>query len=230
MNSVSSIIELENVAFNYDQNTVENEFVVNHWSVQKGEQVFIHGASGSGKSTLLNILSGLLSPKSGKVMVLDKRLDKMNRKQRDAFRAKEIGIVFQRFNLIPYLNSEENIRLANYLSGVSSSDLSAEITKLLERLRIDEKSRTKPVSELSTGQQQRIAIARALINRPRLLIADEPTSSLDYANRDGFLELLKELTGKEEITLLFVSHDHSLKSHFTRSQDISEIMLDGAST
>lgn len=171
----------------------------------------------------------MLVPDSGLISVNDSRLDKMTARQRDNFRANQIGYVFQQFNLIPYLNSMDNIRLARYLAG-SPGGASADdgIESLLSELNIEAQEWGKPVSRLSMGQQQRVAIARALINKPKILIADEPTSSLDQANRDTFMSILMEVANVDGITLVFVSHDLSLKSYFSRVEAMSEINQGGA--
>ena len=154
---------------------------------------------------------------------MDQRLDQMSVQQRDQFRANNIGCVFQRFNLIPYLNAIDNIGLAHSFSAGGSGQWRDEATALLSALMIDRGDWAKPTSHLSMGQRQRVAIARALINSPALLIADEPTSSLDSENRDNFLSLLMELIGKRDMTLIFVSHDMALAEHFTRLEALSDI-------
>ena len=154
---------------------------------------------------------------------MGQRLDRMSAKQRDQFRANNIGCVFQRFNLIPYLNAIDNIGLASTFSAGGNAQWRDEASALLSALMIEESDWVKPTSNLSMGQQQRVAIARALINSPALLIADEPTSSLDSENRDNFLALLMELIGKRDMTLIFVSHDMALSEHFTRLEALSDI-------
>ena len=230
MNSpTSKAIELDDVSFSYPEDRSRSVLTIPHWEVPESEHVFVHGPSGSGKSTLLNLLSGMLVPDSGLISVNDSRLDKMTARQRDNFRANQIGYVFQQFNLIPYLNSMDNIRLARYLAG-SPGGASADdgIESLLSELNIEAQEWGKPVSRLSMGQQQRVAIARALINKPKILIADEPTSSLDQANRDTFMSILMEVANVDGITLVFVSHDLSLKSYFSRVEAMSEINQGGA--
>lgn len=214
-------IELSNIQFGYSK---KNGSILNipSWAVNTGEQVFIHGASGSGKSTLLNLLSGLLSATTGQVSILGQRLDQMSSQQRDRFRANHIGYVSQQFNLIPYLNAIENIKLANHFSNQASAS-NTEIDQLLSTLNIPAAQTKKPVHNMSIGQQQRIAIARALINKPALLIADEPTSSLDKDNSDNFMALLKTMASKHKTTLIFVSHDLSLAQHFNRVEALNEI-------
>lgn len=217
-------IDLHNVRFAYPEAPNKTVLDINHWSVSNNEQVFIHGPSGGGKSTLLNILSGMLPAKDGKISVLSQRLEQMNNRQRDQFRASHIGYVFQQFNLIPYLNAIENIQLAKHFSkNNSTSHLDDEIESLLSTLNIAPAEWQQPTAKLSIGQQQRVAIARALINKPELLIADEPTSSLDAHNRNNFMSVLMSLLEEHKITLLFVSHDMSLAQYFNRVDALSDI-------
>ena len=216
-------VKLNGIQFSYEDDRRQQLLDIGHWAVERGERVLIHGPSGSGKTTLLNVLSGLLTCTSGEVSVLDQRLDLMSAKQRDQFRADNIGCVFQRFNLIPYLNAIDNIGLASTFSAGGNERWREEATALLSALMVDHDDWTKPTSVLSMGQQQRVAIARALINAPALLIADEPTSSLDSDNRDNFLALLMGLISKRDMTLIFVSHDMALAEHFTRLEALSDI-------
>jgi putative ABC transport system ATP-binding protein len=217
-------INLSNIRFSYPEQSNSLLLDIPSWSLSAGEHTLIYGSSGSGKSTLLNILNGLLSANSGHVKVLDQHLDKMTSRQRDQFRANNIGYIFQQFNLIPYLNAIDNIQLASYFSkSKSKSSLNEEIKALLITLNLPKKDWNKPVRSLSIGQQQRIAIARALINKPTLLIADEPTSSLDQENSDSFMALLMSIVKENNITLLFVSHDMSLSRYFTRVESLNDI-------
>lgn len=217
-------IELSNVSFHYPEYPNHPVLNIPSWSLPSGEQVFVHGPSGGGKSTLLNLLSGLLSATKGHVNILGQRLDKMNSRQRDRFRANHIGYVFQQFNLIPYLDAIDNIRLASQFSQRKNTALvDKEIKELLTSLNMSEKDWQTPARNLSIGQQQRVAIARALINKPQLLIADEPTSSLDQANRDAFMAVLMSMLADHPISLLFVSHDMSLSHYFSRVEALSDI-------
>ncbi len=217
-------IELSNVIFYYPQAQHYPVLEIPSWSLLKGEQVFLHGPSGGGKSTLLNLLSGLLPASEGHVTILGQRLHQMSNRQRDRFRANHIGYVFQQFNLIPYLNAIDNIRLASQFSQRRKCvSLDKEIRQLLTNLNMAQKDWKSAVRNLSIGQQQRIAIARALINKPQLLIADEPTSSLDPANRDAFMLLLMSMVEANDISLLFVSHDLSLSDYFSRVEALSDI-------
>ena len=216
-------IKLSDIRYHYavrPQHTVLN---IPSWSLNNGDQVFVHGPSGGGKSTLLGLLSGLLVPNKGQITVLGQRLDNMSNRQRDRFRAQNIGYVFQQFNLMPYLNAIDNVLLATQFSVQKHRvELKEEIKNLFNELNISDKDWSRPTRELSIGQQQRVAIARALINKPQLLIADEPTSSLDEANKDAFMQLLMPIVTKNKMTLLFVSHDLPLSNYFSRVESLSD--------
>lgn len=218
-------ITIADLTFSYPQDVNHSILEIPQWSVSSGEQVFLHGPSGAGKSTLLNLIGGLLIAQRGELTVLGERVDEMSARQRDQFRANHIGYVFQQFNLIPHLDVIDNIRLARYLSkekGGSSAER-ADIEDLLSSLNIDQRQWRKPTRTLSIGQQQRVAIARAFINQPELLIVDEPTSSLDAKNRDDFISVLLDRVAGSGATLIFVSHDMNLSSHFARVDEISDI-------
>ena len=216
-------VQLTGIRFSFGDDHQRPLLEIDHWAVQRGEKVLIHGPSGVGKSTLMNILSGLLTCDTGEVSVLGQRLDQMSVRQRDQFRADNIGCVFQRFNLIPYLNAIDNIGLSNTFSAGGNGRWREEAAALLTALTVHKDSWAKPTSNLSMGQQQRVAIARALINSPEILIADEPTSSLDSENRDNFLSLLMGLIKERDMTLIFVSHDMALAKYFTRLDALSDI-------
>ena len=221
------IVQLNDIHFSYPGASEKPVLSLDHWSVSEQETVFLQGPSGCGKSTLLNILSGILLPDEGEVVVLEESIHKMSSHKRDAFRANNLGYVFQQFNLIPYLNAIENIRLANYFSNsrVTSDIIKQDIKSLLNSLNIDVSDWYKPAAQLSIGQQQRIAIARALINKPSLLIVDEPTSSLDRDNRDAFMSVLLSHVKEYQLTLIFVSHDISLADSFSRVDSLPKLNL-----
>lgn len=225
-------IQLQQVQFSYSKSKLHksqplspnNILNIPNWSVASGEKYFLHGPSGSGKSTLLNLVSGITAPQSGVVSVLGEELSKMSVRQRDKFRANNIGYIFQKFNLVDYLDALDNIKLAEHFSSnKSAGDLTKRIHELLEILQVNSKDWTRPVNQLSTGQQQRVAIARAFVNRPKLLIADEPTSALDMQARDSFMKQLTSLCESENSTLLFVSHDTQLTGHFDKVEALSNI-------
>ena len=222
------MIELNNMQFSWKETAILN---IEHLRICTNEKVFIQGDSGSGKSTLLNIMAGVITPEKGDVIINNKQLNTMKSSQRDSFRANHIGFIFQQFNLIPYLNLIENIILPCKFSLSRkekalkhSKSLEEEAIRLLDSLGINASSiLSRNVSELSIGQQQRVAIARALIGSPDIIIADEPTSALDNKHKSSFVKILFDKCVKENITLVFVSHDESLKSHFQRCIKLSSI-------
>lgn len=196
--------------------------------MEEGERVFLRGPSGSGKSTLLGLIAGVLEPQSGEIRVLGEELQSMPAGKRDHLRADRMGVIFQMFNLVPYLSVTGNVLLPLRFSRLrrqsAGSDPQAEARRLLARLGLeDDELLSRRVSDLSVGQQQRVAAARALIGRPRLVIADEPTSALDADARDRFIRLLSEEVAASGASLLFVSHDASLSGFFTRSEDLGQI-------
>jgi putative ABC transport system ATP-binding protein len=199
--------------------------------VAPGERLFIEGPSGSGKSTLLGLLAGVTRPRQGEVRVLGARLDRLDGAARDHFRAHHIGYIFQLFNLLPYLSIIDNVTLPCRFSTrrreralARSMSLAAEARRLLAHLDLAEPALlASRVTELSVGQQQRVAAARALIGAPELLIADEPTSSLDADRRQAFVRLLFEECAAAGSTLIFVSHDAGLEPMFDRTLRLAEV-------
>ena len=185
--------------------------------------VFLQGASGSGKSTLLSLLAGTLKASSGTLQILGTDLTSLSSRRRDRFRAEHIGIVFQQFNLIPFLTVEGNLKLASRFVNQSVSGTEVRAKQLLESLRLDSAILGRRADRLSVGQQQRVAIARAFINQPEILLADEPTSALDTEARDLFMQLLMSVREATGCTLIFASHDSSLASFFETKIVLKEI-------
>ena len=217
-------VNIENLRYAYDKKGTDTLLDIPRWTIAKGEKVLLHGPSGAGKSTLLNLISGILRCSEGKLEVMGKRLDKMNELERDQFRANNVGYVFQSFNLFPFLNAYENVDLSLYFSKDARPERSKqEIENLLRELNLSKSDCAKPIRKLSIGQQQRVAIARSLVKKPGLLIADEPTSSLDEENRNQFMSVLLDLINEQDTTLLFVSHDLSLRQHFNRVEALAGI-------
>ncbi len=214
---MSVSLQLKNIKFSYDQTAILD---ISELQVKKGEVVFLFGPSGSGKSTLLELFAGILKPQSGDLIVEDKNLAKMTLTQLDEFRAENIGYIFQSFNLIPYLSVLENIKLPFLFQKqeVDEKELDHLIDSLGLRKFID-----RAVSQLSVGQQQRVAVARALLKKPKIILADEPTSALDYDHRENFLKLLFTLCREHKITVVFVSHDRSIEKLFDRAIHLPEI-------
>lgn len=197
------------------------------FEVPRGERVFLHGPSGSGKTTLLGLIAGVLAPTAGTIEVLGRDLASLGGGARDAFRGAHVGYLFQLFNLIPYLTVRENVALPCRLHAarrarLGGASIEAEAERLCQALEIGDLL-DQAVTELSVGQQQRVAAARALIGRPELVIADEPTSALDADRRDAFLALLFAQCAEAGSTLLFVSHDLSLRSRFDRVLSLPEL-------
>ena len=195
--------------------------------VDTSQRVFLFGPSGCGKSTLLAIVGGVLAPREGRVSILGEDLAGMNGADRDRVRADHIGFIFQQFNLVPYLSVVENVCLPcrysrRRLTLAKDADGTVEKSaiRLLSALGIDERLRRRKSTDLSVGQQQRVAAARALIGSPELIIADEPTSSLDAGRRREFISLLLSECGRSDSTVIFVSHDASLAAHFDVSIDL----------
>ncbi len=193
--------------------------------LERGEAVFLRGPSGSGKTTLLGIVGGVLRPEAGRVELLGTDLGQLGGAARDRFRADHVGFVFQLFNLLPYLDVVDNVllpcRFSRRRREAAGPDPRAEALRLLGHLGLGEATaRARDVTELSVGQQQRVAVARALIGRPSLVIADEPTSALDADARDAFLALLEQECRRADAALLFVSHDAALAARFDRALDL----------
>jgi putative ABC transport system ATP-binding protein len=195
--------------------------------IARGERLFLHGPSGSGKTTLLGLIAGVLAPPTGRVQVLGQDLGAMGSAQRDRFRAAHIGYVFQMFNLIPYLSVQENITLPVRLSAqrrnrLGGADPDSEAMRLAAGLEIDRLLEARTAA-LSVGQQQRVAVARALMGAPELIVCDEPTSALDADRRDRFLELLFASVQRVGSTLVFVSHDLALAERFGRTVALGQL-------
>lgn len=222
MVSDSSILQINNLRFSWHKNqplTLDISF----FSLTRGERLFIAGNSGSGKSTLLSLLAGVLLPQRGSVNILGKELTRMYGSQRDYFRADHIGLIFQQFNLIPYLSLVENVSLPCEFSQQrrervlkQGGDIGEEAARLLSHLGLEGDMLARSVTKLSVGQQQRVAAARALMGSPELVIADEPTSALDADSRASFIDLLFRECERQESSLIFVSHDHALMDEFDR--------------
>lgn len=218
-------VELSRLRFAYRAG--HDVLAIDHLTIARGETVFLHGPSGSGKTTLLGLLAGVLQATSGQVRVLGQDFSTMSSGARDAFRARHLGYVFQMFNLIPYLSVRENILLPIRLEAarrarLGSASFEAAVQDVAGQLDIA-RFLDSPIGELSVGQQQRVAAARALIGSPEVVIADEPTSALDTDRREQFLELLFRSCDKAGATLVFVSHDHTLMPLFSRIVELSEI-------
>lgn len=201
-------------ALNVDKTYKQNIQALNQASLtmNSGELVSIHGASGCGKTTFLLCCGGLLKPQAGTVQINQTDIYQLSHNQRAAFRAQHIGFVFQQFHLIPYLTAKQNILTADLGSAQENAEKRAD--ELLELIGLNDRASHKP-AELSAGQNQRIAVARALFHKPALILADEPTGNLDPESGAGVLDLLKQCS--EKTAVLVVSHDERLQTVATRS-------------
>jgi putative ABC transport system ATP-binding protein len=223
-------IDISKVRFSW-RNGRDPVLAVERFQIKRTERVFIQGPSGSGKSTLLSLIAGVVTPQSGTVKVNGVHLNALSGAKRDRFRADHIGIIYQMFNLIPYLSVVENVTLPCRFSSHRrvraagrGPGFEGQAMALLKKLGMDEKAVVnKPVTELSVGQQQRVAAARALIGAPEIIIADEPTSSLDADHREAFIRLLFNECDRQETTLIFVSHDTALEKLFDRTVRLADI-------
>jgi putative ABC transport system ATP-binding protein len=196
------------------------------FDIAAGERVFLHGPSGGGKSTLLAVLGGVALPDRGTVTLLGARLDSLSSRARDRFRADHIGFIFQQFNLLPWLSAFDNVLLPCTFSACRAAragDTQAAAEQLLIHLDLAPELWHRPAAELSVGQQQRVAAARALIGQPEIVLADEPTSALDAPRQQRFVDLLLAETRAAGAALLFVSHDDRLAAHFDRRVALAEI-------
>lgn len=222
-------VEISGLRFSWDgrEPVLDIELI----RIERGERVFIEGPSGSGKSTLLSLIAGVIVPQKGDIRVNGKWMSALRGAARDRFRADHIGFIYQMFNLIPYLSVLDNVTLPcrfsrrRRLRAASRSDnVETEAGRLLQKLGMGEAAvLKKPATDLSVGQQQRVAAARALIGAPEIIIADEPTSSLDANHREAFIRLLFNECGPQETTVIFVSHDATLERLFGRTIRLAEI-------
>lgn len=227
---MTTVLDINELQFCWP-NSQQNLLDIPDLSIKKGERVFIKGSSGSGKTTLLSLIGGINTPQHGAIELLQTDITTISQSQRDHFRADHVGFIFQLFNLIPYLSVIENVVLAckfsqnrNDRALKNASSLEQEALRLLEHLQLNDQTIiNKPVAELSVGQQQRVATARALIGSPEFIIADEPTSALDSDVRENFLELLMQECKGCGSTLLFVSHDTHLQNWFDRTIYLNDI-------
>ena len=220
-----TVIELTDLHYRW-AGQLHDTLAIPHLQVTQGEHVFIRGASGSGKTTLLNVLAGILPPHRGSLNLLGKPLHAMGSAARDRFRADHIGVIFQQFNLLPYLSVVENVQLPCQFSPrrkQQAGNTHTSAKRLLEHLGLGDALHIRAVTDLSVGQQQRVAVARALIGCPELIIADEPTSALDTETRDEFLDLLFAEAKTQGSTVIFVSHDPTIAHHFPRVMDLKQV-------
>jgi len=224
-------ISLSNIKFSWGSAESDFQLKLNNFQLNRQESSILVAPSGAGKSTLLSLICGTIRPEEGTVRILDQSIENKSAAERDSFRADHLGIIFQQFNLIPYLSAIDNVLLPLHFSsnrkkksGETQSKLVLEAERLLRALGIvPETLGRQKANTLSIGQQQRVAAARAFIGSPELIIADEPTSSLDEKSQDEFLDQLfsqKEVTGA---TLLMVSHNARVAKRFNKSIKLQDI-------
>jgi len=215
------IISVRDLEFTYGEGTVSLKVLdVKSWSVRKGEQIAISGPSGSGKSTLLYVLAGLLLPTRGNVQVCGVNLENLSETERDRFRARYVGFIFQNFNLLQGYTALENVLLGMTFSSAGARR--EEARELLSEMGLEKRLKHYP-SQMSLGEQQRVAVARALANHPELILADEPTGSLDPLNTKEVLRLLREACEHHGCTLIVVSHEAEVVETFPVKVDFLKL-------
>lgn len=215
------MIQLQSVKFNYPRS--DFRLRIEDLSVAANEKVAVVGPSGSGKTTLLNLICGISVPNSGTVSVQQQSVSAMSDTQRRGFRVKHIGSIFQQFELVDYLNVRDNILLPYFVNGELKldSDVRKRAKQLADQVGIADKLK-RSVLKLSQGEQQRVAICRALLTKPALILADEPTGNLDPENKQRILDLLFQQCHENELTLVAVTHDTGILSGFDRTIDFAQ--------
>ena len=223
-----SRIRIRNLQFRY-AGPAGFRLAIASLDVDPGECVAVVGPSGSGKTTLLNLLAGTLLPSGGEIGVGETRVDRLSETGRRRFRVEQVGQVFQAFELLDYLTVEENVLLPRRIDPAARVDAAAwqRAGELLATVGLVDKAVQRP-SRLSHGERQRVAVCRALLNRPKLLLADEPTGNLDQDNKQNVVDLLVEQARAHDSTLLMVTHDRSLLGSFARVIDFEELAVGGS--
>lgn len=222
----SPVLLLKDLRFRWPRAT-QDVLAMEELRIEAGERILVRGDSGCGKTTLLSLAAGVLLPGAGQVSLLGQDWQGLSAGRRDRRRADHIGYIFQQFNLLPYLSALDNVLLPCRFSrmraardGANHAALRDKAQSLLTALHLDASLWHRAAAELSVGEQQRVAAARAIIGRPELVIADEPTSALDETRRDAFMELLMRMCAQAGSALMFVSHDARLAVHFDRTIDL----------
>ena len=224
---MNNALEIKNLLFKWN-NKDNFSLKIKNLSIKRNKKVIMFGESGSGKSTLLNLISGILPPISGTIIIKDTIINNLSSNKKDSFRANNIGVIFQQFNILDYISPINNILLPCFFTNFKKKNKKffynrafnlASKLDLKKNILLQKNSR-----QLSVGQKQRVAIIRAVINKPFLIVADEPTSALDNRNKENFLDLLVNICETEKITLLMVSHDTSLKKYFDSNITLERIV------
>ncbi|MCA9241031.1 MAG: ABC transporter ATP-binding protein [Planctomycetales bacterium] len=218
------MLTLENVKKSYPQPGAERLQILDvpHFAVARGEQVVIRGRSGCGKTTLLNAISGLTTIDSGCILIDGVDITRLPEAGRDRFRARNIGFVFQTFNLLPAFTAIENVLLGMTFTGQPKDRRHA--AELLERVGLGRRLHHKPHA-MSVGEQQRTAVARALVNKPKLLLADEPTANVDPAHQQQVVDLLRDVCRAEQVAMLLVTHSPEVSAQFERVEHLEDVNL-----
>ena len=208
---MSHALQLANVTFDYGE---DFSLTIAELTLNKGEMALISGGSGSGKSTLLWLIAGLLRARSGSISVAGERMDGVSESAADRIRARHIGLVFQTHHLLPEFSAQDNVSLALMAAGEPENTHAARARELLNKLGIERVH--VPVANLSVGQQQRVAVARAIVCKPTIVLADEPTASLDEMNASQAMDLIQQACREAGAALLCASHDRAMQSRFER--------------
>ncbi|MDG2000254.1 MAG: ATP-binding cassette domain-containing protein [Alphaproteobacteria bacterium] len=220
----NNLISIKNLEYKVGQN-INFSLNIKEFKLKKSDSILIYGESGLGKSTFLNLLSGTISPQKGNIDILGENISNTSSSIKDRIRGDHFGIIFQTFNLLPYASVKNNILLGKAYSSIKQSKSNNdEIKELMNKLSLNyEDLINRKAYELSIGQQQRVAVARALIGKPEIILADEPTSALDKSNQKEFINLLFKSLDDNEQGLIMVSHDHKLSNKFKTVKNITEI-------
>jgi len=210
-------ITLKNIVKRFDKTPI---LEIDKAEFDSGSQTVIMGDSGLGKSTLLNLIAGVIKPEEGDVTLGDTCISNLKEHQRDIFRSKNVGYVFQNFNLLPELTVLENIRMATYFGKIEYSE--SHVNRLMEQVGMQNKANAYP-NTLSAGQKQRVAIVRAIVNKPGIILADEPTGALDQKNKNSIINIVQELSKDVGCTLILVTHDNWVSEQFQNTLMLADL-------
>lgn len=220
------IIKAENIKKTYSENDVPVQALKGvDLTINKGDYLVIAGASGSGKTTMLNLIGTLDKPTEGKITIEGDDISQKSKNELSKLRLEKIGFIFQAYNLIPVLTAIENVEFPMMLLGIGEKERQEKALKVMEELGIGELKDKRP-NEVSGGQQQRIAVARAIANEPLIVLADEPTANLDSKASANLLDLMKKMNEEKDITFVFSSHDRQIMEHAERLVKLKDGVLD----